>query len=137
MPTNFEHRLVLIVPVANVAAVVSWFQTNIGSNSIPNDFGPGLSPTGNAPITHRWCSGCFNDIECKAIMLRLCNLSGVTPPTGPEWAGWNRQQKIIWLESVQTAMRTNFGIWVTLSLNDGVWNNPEAALATMGLQRVT
>ena len=134
--TNFIHRILLIVPVAKVAVVVAWFQANVGANAVDVNLGPGLSPTGIAPATHNWCSGSFIDNDCKAILAKLCQLASVTPPTGPTWAGWTQAEKIAWLLTVQAGILAGYGAWVTLSDNTGVWASSEAALSTMGLQRV-
>lgn len=136
MPTAFPHRIALVVPAAKVAAVVSWFQAQIGPNAVPADLGPGLNASGDPadPVSYRWCSGAWTDSEAKAILAKLCQLAGVTPPTNAQWSGWTRQQKIDWLHSAQASLWSGYGVWVMLSMNDGVWDDHEAALAGRGLK---
>ncbi len=134
--TNFVHRILLIVPVAKVAAVVTWFQVNVGANAVDTGLGPGLSATGAAPATHNWMSGSFIDNDCKAILAKLCQLASVTPPTGPTWNGWTQVEKIAWLLTVQAAILSGYGAFVTLSDNTGIWSDSSTALSTMGLLRI-
>jgi hypothetical protein len=138
MPTQYQHRLILIVPVAKVATVVTWFQANIGANSVPADLGPGLNATGLAadPVTHNWSDGSYTDAECKAILAKLCQLAGVTPPTNAQWSGWTGVQKRSWLGSVRAAILSGYGVYVTLADNSDVWDDPAAALAALGLQTI-
>lgn len=119
-----------------MAAIVNWFKTNIGPSSVPDDLGPALSATGSLPATHRWMNGAYQDHEARAILNRICNQAGVTPPTNAEWAGWTRAQKITWLRSVQNGLRTGFGVWVMLAVNPGQWDSPDDALAAMNLKRI-
>jgi hypothetical protein len=136
MATQTVHRILLIVPVAKVAAVVAWLQTNIGANSVPADLGPALNPSGLAadPVTHRWCCGGWTDIEAKAILAKLCQLASVTPPTAPTWSGWTQAQKIAWLKTVQAAVLAGYGAFVALSDNAGTWDDPTTILSTLGLK---
>jgi hypothetical protein len=136
MATNYAHRLILIVPAAKVATVVTWFQANIGANSVPADLGPGLNASGLQadPVTYRWCCGSFTDAECKAVLAKLCQLASVTPPTNAQWNGWTGVQKRSWLGSVRAAILSGYGVYVTLADNSDVWDDPAAALAALGLQ---
>jgi hypothetical protein len=134
MATAFQHRLILIVPTAKVAAVTSWFAANIGPSSVPAALGPGLSASGSAPATHAWMCGSYNDAECKAILAKLCQLAAVTPPTAPQWAGWTQAQKISWLASVRAGILSGYGAYVTLCDNTGAWDDPTAALTAVGLR---
>lgn len=135
--TANAHRILLIVPAAKVAAVVAWFQANIGAASVPADLGPGLSATGSAPATYAWMCGSYTDAECKAILAKLCQLAAVTPPTNLQWNGWTGAQKISWLASVRAAILSGYGAFVTLADNAGTWDDPAAALQAMGLLTVT
>lgn len=134
MATQFVHRILVIVPAANVAAVVAWFQANVGAKSVPTGLGPGLSASGSAPATHAWMSGSFVDADCKAILAKLCQLASLTPPTDPQWAGWTQTQKISWLASVQGGIKSGYGLYVTLADNTGTWSDPAAALTALGLK---
>jgi hypothetical protein len=136
--TAFPHRILLVVPVAKVAAVVAWFQANVGANSVPADLGPGLNASGLAadPVTFRWCCGAWVDADARAILAKLCQLAAVTPPTLATWTGWNGAQKRSWLLSVQSAILSGYGAFVTLADNGGAWDDPQAALAALGLKVV-
>jgi hypothetical protein len=136
MPTLHALRILLIVPLARVAAVVSWFQANIGPNSVPSDLGPALNPSGLPAdaVTHRWCSGAWTDSEAKQILAKLCDLAGVTKPTNAQWNGWARQQKVNWLLSVQAGLYAGYGVWVQLMFNDADWDASADALAAVGVQ---
>lgn len=136
MATLFQHRLILVVPVAKVAAVVSWMQANVGATSVPADLGPGLNASGLAadPVTHRWCSGAWQDNEAKAILAKLCQLAGVTPPTNAQWNVWNRAQKISWLSSVRAGLLSGYGIYVGLCPQDGAWDPTNTILDNMELK---
>lgn len=136
MPTTFQHRIILIVPAAKVAAVVSWFQTNIGAASVPADLGPGLSATGTAPATFAWMCGAYTDPECRAILNRLCTLASVATPSLATWNGWSGAEKRSWLASVRAAILAGYGTYVMLADNAGQWDDPTAGLAAMGLQRI-
>lgn len=136
MATNHVWRIILVVPEAQVASVVAWFVANIGAGSLAAADMPQLSASGAAPSTHRWCCGAYTDAEARAILVRLCNLAGVAPPSAATWNGWTRAEKIAWLQSVQAAILAGFGAWVTLAQNDGAWDSPAAQLAARGLQRV-
>jgi hypothetical protein len=132
--SSYLHRLLLIVPVGKIAAVASWFQANLGTDSIPTNLGPGLSASGAAPATYAWLCGSYSDGECKAILTKLCQLAAVTPPTVAQWNGWVQDQKISWLKSVQAGILSGYGAYVTLADNGAAWDNPAAALQTMGLR---
>jgi hypothetical protein len=137
--TLYVHRLILIVPTAKVAAVVTWFQANVGANAVDAQLGPGLNASGLAadPVTYRWCCGSYTDAECKAILAKLCQLAAVTPPTNVQWNGWTGAQKRSWLLSVQAAILSGYGAYVTLADNTGAWDDPAAALTALGLKTIT
>jgi hypothetical protein len=120
--------------VAKVAAVTGWFAANIGANAVDAQLGPPLSATGTAPATFNWCCGSWVDADAKAILVKLCQLAGVAVPTVAQWDNATRAQKIAWLLSVQAAILSGYGAYVTLAMNDGTWDSPAAALAAMGLQ---
>jgi hypothetical protein len=136
MATAFQHRIVLIVPAAKVAAVVSWFQANIGPASVPADLGPALNASGSAadPVTHRWSSGAWSDDDGRRILFRLCQLAGVATPTLAQWQGWTRAEKRAWLLSVRDAILAGYGVYVQLSPGDGNWDRAGDALAVLGLR---
>jgi len=135
MPTNFQYRLIIIVPVAKVAAVVAWLQANIDPNTDAN-LGPPLNPSGlfADAITHRWCCGSFVDSDCKAILVKICQLAGVATPTPAQWDNATKAQRISWLVSVQAAILSGYGAWIDLAGNANTWNDPQAALGAMVLK---
>jgi len=136
MPTLHVWRIILIIPAAKVAAVVTWFNNNIGPNAVSADLGPGLNASGLAgdPVTHRWCNGSWQDGDARLILRQLCILAGVTPPTLAVWNGWTRQEKIDWLQSVQAGIWSGYGAWVTLADNEGNWHNAPVEANGRGLQ---
>jgi hypothetical protein len=133
--TAFGYRIILIVPAAKVAAVVSWFQANVGASAVDPQLGPALNPSGlpTDPVTHRWCCGAWVEADAKKILVKLCQLAGVAPPTAAQWDNATRAQKISWLHSVQAAIWSGYGAWVTLAGNDDVWDDAGAALAAAGV----
>lgn len=131
MPTLYGHRLLIVVPAARLAAVVGWFDANLPGTAPTSSWAP-LSATGAAPATHYWNSGGWQDSEAKAILLRLCQLASVTPPTGAQWAGWTFAQKRSWLRGVRDTVYANYGAWLGLSANDGDWDDPVQELTSMG-----
>ena len=136
MPTNYQYRMILIVPVANIAAVVTWFQNNIGPDSVSANIGPGLNAAGDGgAATHRWLSGAFTVSECIQIIRKLAQLANLTPPSLATFQSWTRAQVIAWLLSVQAAILSGYGAWVDLCGNDDVWDNCEDALTAMSLKR--
>lgn len=82
MPTNFTYRIICIVPVAKVVAVATWFTNNIDPATDPS-IGPPLNPSGlfADAITHRWCCGAYTVDQCKALIVKICQLAGVAVPT--------------------------------------------------------
>ena len=137
--TQYLHRFIFIVPIANVPAVVAWFQTNIGPNSVSNDFGPPLNPSGLStdPTTHNWISGAFTDGEAKAILAMLCqNSSAKLSPVAASWDSLTQTDKINWVnKTVQPDISTGgFGVYTVLNDNTGSWDDVNAILAKNGLQ---
>jgi hypothetical protein len=134
--TIYTWRIVLIVPVAQVAAVGAWFAANISPNAVPANVGPPLNPSGLAgdPVTHRWCNGGWTESEARAIIVKAANLAGVAVPSAATWAGWNRSEKIAWLRSVQANLWANAGIWLALTQNEGGADFAADELAGRGLK---
>lgn len=140
MSTLHLHRLIVVSPEgAKVTGIVNWFSANIGANSVsPAADWPPLNATGLAadPVSHRWMCGSWQETECREILKKLCDLAAVTKPTNAQWTAWSRQEKIDWLVSVRTAIHTNYGVYVSLSSNDGQWDSPAAILTTLGLKTI-
>lgn len=135
MSSLFQHRIILVVPAAKAAAVVAWLQANVDPAHDAN-LGPGLSPGGNPPATHRWMCGSYVDSDCRQILQKLCQLASVTPPTLATWNGWTQAQKIAWLAGVRAGILSGYGAYVGLADNTHTWDDPQAVLAALGLQPV-
>lgn len=138
MATLYTLRLIVIVPVGKVDAVVNWMHNNLGQDSVPDNLGPGLNATGSPddPVTHRWCSGAWQDGDAKAILVRLCQLASAYTPTNAQWNSWSRMQKITWLRSVRDTVLENYGAYLDLCGNAGAWNPPSDSLTAMGLRSI-
>lgn len=131
MPTRFTRRLVIVCPAAKAAAVAAWLNANVGPNAVPPDLGP---PAGGDPASpYRWCSGAWTDAEAKAILTRLCALASVPPPSNADWSRWTGAEKRSWAGGSRKAVLDGFGAYVTLSQNDGAWDDPSDALTALGL----
>jgi hypothetical protein len=135
--TTFQHRILLIVPVAKVPAVTTWLIANVDA-TCPADLGPGLNPSGLLadPVMHRWQSAAWTDAQCKAILAKICALASVTPPTAPQWAGWTGTQKRAWLAGVRAALLAGYGVYIQLSDGPGIWDRSSDALVAMGLKTI-
>lgn len=136
MPTLHRHRLIVLCPVARVAAMLTWWAANIGPEETGKGFQP-LNPTGSDadPATHYWCATALTGPQWRAVVVRVCAIAGQTPPTVATWNGWTRLQQREWLAGVRDQMYTATGIWLDHSDNDGGWNDPEAALTRAALKR--
>ncbi len=134
--TAYEHRLTLIIPIAQAVTVATWINTNLAPDTVPTNLGPALSDDGGKTATHRWCSVALPDEFTRVVLNRLCDLASVTKPTAAQWRNRTRAQKRTWLRGVQQNIRDGFGVYVTLSDNEGVWDSPDEALAAMGLSRI-
>ncbi len=134
--TNHAHRLILVVPEAKVAAIVAWFQANIGVNSVPANLGPGLSPSGAAPATYHWCCGSWTEPECREILKRFAQLAGVTLLTNTQWTASTGAQKRTWLASVRNSIWLTYGVWIMMADNQSQWDDVTAVLAARGLKTI-
>jgi hypothetical protein len=137
MPTAFLHRLIVVCPAARLAALGTWWAANLDPTDDASTW-PALNPSGRAadPVTHRWCSIALTETQLRAVLVKVCQLAAVIPPTAGTWNGWTRQQKIDWLAATRAQLLTATGIWLDLSANDGAWNGAAPALAAAGVQRV-
>lgn len=138
MATNFEHRLTTIVPAAKVSAVVAWFAVNVSANAVPADLGPPLNATGLLAdaVTFRWCCGSWIDADAKKIMVKLCQLAGVTVPTASQWDNATNAQKRAWAASVRAGILSGYGAGVWLADNTDQWDDPQTVLAVLGLKTI-
>lgn len=133
MPTAFLHRLIVVCPVARVNALNTFWRNQIDAVDDVTTW-PGLNATGLPanPVTHRWCSTALTEGLLRPIIVQVCSLASVTPPTAGTWNGWTRAQKQSWLASTRASLFAATGVWLALSNNDGVWDDPAAVLTAMG-----
>ena len=136
MATPHRHRLIVVCPVARLAALGSWWQANIDPADDATGW-PALNPSGSDAdaVTHRWCSTALTNAQWRAVIVRVCQIAGVTPPTVATWNGWTRAQQRQWLAGVRDQMFAGTGIWLDHSDGDGEWADPEAALTRCGIRR--
>lgn len=134
MASAYQHRLTIIIPVDKVAAMVVWFKANIGANSVPDDIGPALTSKNGKTITHRWCCGSFTDDQCKKILKKLAEESGVTPLTDVEWNQKTKSQKMDWVDQNKNNIK-NANMLVQISDNELNWKSPDVALSDINLDK--
>lgn len=132
MATAHEHRLLLIAPVARRAALNTWFAANVDSEGGAQTFAVGLSPAGQPPATHYWCSGAWTDQQLRLILQRLCVLAGIAFPA--DWTTRTKAQKLSWLAGQRDAIRVATGIRVVRDDGDGAWSSPHSERGAAGLQ---
>lgn len=131
MATQHIYRLIFLIPANARNATLVWWRANIDP---AETFGAGLNVGGGGgAATHYWLCAALTAAELKRIALRLCTLSGITPPA--DWDTMNRGQRKQWLLGQRPAIRTATGIRIRLSDNDGVWDAPDEELAQAGLKR--
>lgn len=133
MPTSFLHRLIVVCPASRFAALNTFWRAQIDSADDVTTW-PGLNATGLPadPVTHRWCSTALTETLLRPIIVQVCGLASVTPPTVGTWNGWTRAEKRGWLAGVRASFLASTGIWLALSDNDGAWDDPAVVLAAMG-----
>lgn len=134
MPTDYEHRILVLIPNARKAAVATWWGNNLDPGQGAATWSVGLSPTGNPPATHWWCSTALTDDQLRVLLVQLCQMASLTPPAG--WQQATRQQKLTWLANNLGPILSATGIRVVRDDEDGAWSDAEAALAAHGLLRV-
>ncbi len=134
--TLYLHRLIIVCPLARIAALGTWWAANIDPTDNCSTW-PALNPSGDPanPVTHRWCSTALTAAQLRLIIARVCSLASVAPPTVATWNGWTRAEKRAWLGSTRDSLFAATGIWLDLSDGDGQWNDPAAALARIAIKR--
>ena len=139
MATEHTFRILCIARVDRAAAVATWLNANIAEGEAAADLGPGLNATGNPAdaVTHRWFCGAYRDDEARRILVRLCQLAGITPPTQGTWDGWTRPEKISWLKGLQVQLWTGWVLGVDLMANDADWDDLMAEAARVNLVPIT
>jgi hypothetical protein len=133
--TNWKHRLIVIAPVAALTTLGQWWSQNVDSSDDTSTW-VSLNATGLMadPETHRGCNTALTEALARSIMVRVCNLATVTPPTLGTWNGWNKAQKYAWLAATRNQLHTNTGVWLDLADNEGTWTDPQGVAAARGLQ---
>lgn len=136
----YIHRLLVICPVgAKATALNAWIAANLTPLrnwfTMSNWLSAGISATGSAPATHLWFTVGLDDDDCIAVLVKLCQLASITPPTLPTWRSWTHPQKIAWLQSVQAGVLSGWGLYVNLYDNLN-WSKFDADLAAMNLLRI-
>jgi hypothetical protein len=129
MATLYQHRICLVIPVAQAAQVADWMRANVDP-TCPPDIGPGLPA--ESP-THRIQSGAWTDAQAKAILTYLCDRTGASKLA--DWDTKPNSDKRTWLAGVRDAIKAG-GLYVQLSDGPGVWEDPAEAIAAMKLSPI-
>ena len=138
MPTQHQHRLFIICPLARVAALNAWITTTLNPEggdwlTVP------LSATGTLPATHFCCDTSLTTQQLLQLVGRLHTQAGGTNPTNAVWQGWTRAQKINWVKTTAIpAIRTGIGVRLRYNDNDGNWadHRPDLERQDAGLQAI-
>jgi hypothetical protein len=135
MATTYAHRVIILIPVARRAAMVTWWNANMDAGEGSNTWTVGLNASGNPanPITHYWVSAAMLPVELARLLNRLCTLAGLI---APDWANLTRQELLDWLTINLPIIRTTTGIAVVRDDNDTDWSRAETLLENLGLQRL-
>jgi hypothetical protein len=136
MPTLNPHRLVVVCPLARLAALGAWWAANIDPADDCANW-PALNPSGSDAdaATHRWCSTALTNAQWRAVVVRVCQIAGVSPPSVATWNGWTRAQQRAWLNTTREGLFAATGIWLAHSDGDGEWDDPEGALTRLAVRR--
>ena len=133
--TQFQHRLLIIVPVARQAAFNTWWAVNIDTvGAGDKTFTTSLNASGLEadPPTHYWACMSLTSAELKKVVLRLLQLAGITPPA--DWDTFTRDEKRDWLRGQIPAIRTAIGVRLLVDDNDRQWDDYSAVLGRAGLK---
>lgn len=134
MATQHQFRMLFVIPAASKASFNTWCRANL-NGGIGDDWfsGLGLSPTGNLPATHFWCSAALTPAEAQLAVQRLCTVSGV--PIAPTWGTMTKAQKIQWTMDNRAAILAGAGnLRVRAMDNEANWDDAMAELTTAGLK---
>jgi hypothetical protein len=126
------HRIIMIVPAAQMANFNAWVKANLDPG-VQDWVTLCLSPTGQPPWTHGWTDFACLESELRSLMEMLCEAASIAPP--PAWDNMPRLAKHNWLASQQMLVQNKIGVRVQHMDNDGRWDDSDAALTAMGLQR--
>jgi hypothetical protein len=130
--TNHIHRLIVVIPAAQFAAVGQWWQSVIDPADDLSTW-PALSPTGQLPETHRCGNMAFVPQQLRSTVAKVCQLAGITPPALATWNGWTPIQQRAWLTATRNQFYDQTGIWLDLADNTGDWDDPVGIFANLGL----
>lgn len=132
MATSYLHRVLLVVPSGRRTTFNTWIRGNLDPDG-GDWLTTGLSSSGGTPFSHFWACASLTNPQLRLLMGRLCTLAGISQPA--DWDAYTRQQKKQRFLNQRAAIRSATGIWVDMMENDGVWNNPEDSLNTVGVRR--
>lgn len=133
MATAHQYRILFVIPAASRVSFNTWIRNNLNPEGGDWFGGLGLSPSGNLPATHFWCSAAFTGQEAQVVVLRLCTMSGV--PIDPNWDNMNKAQKIAWVQDNRAAIRAGTGnLRVRMMNNEADWDDSMAELTAAGLK---
>jgi hypothetical protein len=135
MPTDYGHRVLIVIPVARRAAMITWWSANLDAGQGANAWNVGLNASGNPAdaITHYWVSVALVPVDLGRLIARLCNLAGLPLP---DWQNLTRAEQLAWLTTNLPVIRIATGIAVVRDDNDGDWSRAEDLLGALGLQRI-
>lgn len=132
----FDHRIVLVCPEANAVTLATWLNENLQPDFCPANLGPGLSPDGNEPITHRWCGVSLDDRNLRLLAFRLRTLAGMNNPTQAVWRNWTASQKRQHIRQVLAIPEPPLGIRAFIVSRAGRWDSPTEILQAIGLREL-
>lgn len=133
--TTRIHRLVVFITALRQVDFNTWWSQNIDTEGAGHrTFTVPLNGSGdNTPPTHYWCSTSLTSQQLRRVLARLCNLANIEFPVN--WNALTRTEQLQWLATQRPAIRAAIGVWIVRSDNDGIWEDPEQALATMAVKR--
>ena len=132
--TTYLYRLIAVVPAAMQAQVNSWITANID----PAPAGPwltnGLSATGTGTPSHYFFDAGLTASQFCTIVAQIASTAGVTVPSN--WASMAFADQAVWISAnVATIQKAN-GVSLNLSDNTGIWTDPVAYFASLGLKQI-
>ena len=139
---DFFYRVTQAMPLAAVVAegtaaeMAAWLNARLGQNTVPGDLGPPLSPTGEEPATHHWCSAGWIEEDARSMLGHLAELGGIEAPSNPDWGNMTLAEQCAWCnETLHPAIFGNADGGVLMEDARGDIH-PQDLLDLMGLQPV-